>query len=191
MFSAPAYRRYMKIIQPAYTHPVANTVKKYLNLEYFSAKTKLQTELKEQEAVALTSDFWRSGFNQSYITVTAHYIDINWIMKQPVLTTRRVANQHTGKLINSVLNDIRGEFCIHDKVAGLTTDNASNMKKAGSLQSFNTCSDATVSCMAHTLQLAVEDGLKVDEIKNAASEARACAGHFNRKASKALEQYQK
>ena len=114
-------------------------------------------------------------------------------MKHPVLATRRVADQHTGQLINSVLNDIREEFCTHDKVAGLTTDNASNMKKAGSLQSFNTCSDATVSCMAHTLQLVVEDGLKVDEIKNAASEARACVGHFNRSeiASEALEQYQK
>ena len=58
MFSTPVYRRCMKKIQPAYTPPVANTVKKYLNLEYLSAKMKLQTELKEQEAVTLTSDFF-------------------------------------------------------------------------------------------------------------------------------------
>ena len=152
----------------------------------------LQVELKEQETVALTSDFWKSAFKQSYITVTAHYIDINWIMKHPLLATRRVRDQHTGQIINSTLNDIRKEFCTHDKVAGLTTDNASNLKMAGVLQSYNTCSDSTVSCMAHTLQLAVQAGLQIDAMEKAAAEARNCVGYFNRSenVSNALEEYQ-
>ena len=39
----------MKAIQTAYSKPVANTVKKYLDLQYLSEKTKLQKELTDQE----------------------------------------------------------------------------------------------------------------------------------------------
>lgn len=182
----------MKKVQPCYSTPVASTVKKYLNLQYLDEKTKLQSELQQQDAVALTCDFWTSNTNHSYITTTAHYIDINWILRHPVLATRRLIGQHTGEFISAALNDIRQEFGIHSKVAGLTTDNAGNMKKAGSLQVFNTCTDATVNCMAHTLQLAVEDGLKAEQIQLAATEARRCVAHFNKStlASDALEEYQ-
>ena len=154
----------MKTIQPAYSTPVANTVKKYLDLQYLSEKMKLQKELTEQEAVALTCDFWTSNTTQSYITTTAHYIDINWILRHPVLATRRLLGQHTGKFISSALKNITQEFHVHSRIAGLTTDNAANMKKAASLQEFITCSEAAVNCVAHTLQLAVEDGLKIDAI---------------------------
>lgn len=193
MFSTPAYRRYMRRVQPSYVPPVSNTIRKYLKLQYTAEKTKLAEELGDQVAVAITSDCWTSHKkSQSFITTTAHYIDTNWIMRHPVLATRRIIGQHTGEVISSVLGDITKEFNIHHKVAGLTTDNASNMKKAGRLQVFNTCSDATVSCMAHTLQLAVEDGLHTEEIQRAANEARKCVSHFSRSnlASDALEQYQ-
>ena len=163
-----------------------------MKLQYTEEKAKLQKELSEQKAVALTCDFWTSNATHSYITATAHYIDINWILRHPVLATRRVIGHHTGELISGVLDSMRQEFNIHDKVAGLTTDNASNMRKAGSLQVFTTCKDATVSCMAHTLQLAVEDGLKAETIQNAAAQCRRCIGHFNKSnlASDALESYQ-
>ena len=183
----------MRGIQPAYVPPVANTVRKYLKLGYLTEKTKLVEELKEQEAVAITSDCsTRHKKSQGFITATAHYIDINWIMRHPVLATRRIVGQHTAIKIHEALNDITKEFNINHKVAGLTTDNASNMKKAGRLQVFNTCPDAAVSCMAHTLQLAVQDGLDQDEIEQAAREARDLVGHFNRLnlQSDALEQYQ-
>ena len=182
----------MSKVQPGYTPPVGSTVRRYLNLQYSVEKTKLLADLEAEDAVSMTCDFWTSSAKHSYISATGHYIDINWILKHPVLATRRVIGQHTGEVINSVLNDIRREFNIHSKVAGLTTDNASNMKKAASLQEYITCSDASISCMAHTLQLAVEDGLKLDEIKAAAANARGCVGYFNRStvASDALEQYQ-
>ena len=191
MFSTPAYRRYTKAIQPAYSTPVANTVKKYLDLQYLSEKMKLQKELQQQVAVGLTYDFWTSNTTQSYITTTAHYIDINWILRHPVLATRRLLGHHTGKFINSALQEIAQEFHVNTKIAGLTTDNASNMKKAASLQEFITCSDAAVNCVAHTLQLAVENGLKVEAIQMATAEARKCVTHFHKLgiAHDALEQF--
>ena len=152
MFSTPSYRRYMRGVQPAYVPPVANTVKKYLKLDYITEKTKLLEELREQETVAITSDCWtRNKKSQGYNTATAHYIDINWILRHPVLGTMRILGHHTTEKICNTLDGITQEFEIHHKIAGLTTDNASNMKKVGRLQVFNTCQDAAVSCMAHTL----------------------------------------
>lgn len=154
-------------------------------------KSTLQADLKMQESVALTCDFWTSNTTQSYITATVHYIDINWILKHPVLATRRLLGHHTGENISSALDEIGKEFNIDGKLAGLTTDNASNMKKAAALLNFAPCTDAAVSCLAHTLQLAVEDSLKCEDIQAAANEARKCISHFNKStvASDALEIY--
>ena len=91
-----------------------------------------------------------------------------------MLATRRIVGQHTAIKIHEALNDITKKFNINHKVAGLTNNNASNMKKAGRLQVFNTCPDAAVSCMAHTLQLAVQEGLDQDEIEQAARGQRPC-----------------
>lgn len=100
--------------------------------------------------------------------------------------------KHTGEHIKEALYNIASEYGIQYALAGITTDNASNMKvPAGGLE-FCTKQHAHVSCFAHTLQLAVDDGLKLEEIDIAATKARKLVGHFNRStvASDALENYQ-
>ena len=87
MFGTPAYRRYMAIVQPAYTPPVANTVKKYLHLQYVEEKKKMIEELKDQVAVGTTSDIWTSTATHGYITETGHYITKDWEIKHCVLAT--------------------------------------------------------------------------------------------------------
>ena len=54
MFGTPAYRKYMGKVQPAYSPPVASTVKKYLRLQYMEAKHTLKEKLQKQSALALT-----------------------------------------------------------------------------------------------------------------------------------------
>ena len=171
---------------------MASTVRKYLKVQYLAEKMKLQSKLEKQDAVGLTSDFWTSNKNQSYITTTAHYIDTSWILRSTVLATRRLVGQHTGQFISSALDDIRQEFNIHSKVSGLTTDNASNMKKAASMQIYNTVSTAPIGCTAHTLQLAVDGALEATPIQKAAAEARKCVALSNgsTKTNDALEDYQ-
>ena len=68
--------------------------------------------------------------------------------------TERQAEVNIGQEILAICD----EFNVGTKVA-LVTDNASNMAIVGKE------SDMThVNCFLHTLQLAIEDGLKIDQI---------------------------
>ena len=77
-------------------------------------------------------------------------------------------------------------------MAGLTSDNASNMKVAVSKQQFCTLPQGHYQSFAHTLQLAIGDALEADQVTATCASARRLVGHFNRSQlpAEALEAYQ-
>lgn len=182
----------MRVVQPNYTPPGYTTVKKYLKIRYLKEKAKLKGILSEQISVGLTCDMWTSQATQGYITATGHYITQEWQLKHCVLATRRITEKHTGEHIYSSLLSIEKEFGIDGKVAGLTSDNASNMKSAGSKHSFCTGVESHIQCFAHTLQLAIGDALQQDVVKETTSACRKLIEHFSKSVlpSDALEKYQ-
>ena len=193
MFSTPAYKKYIRTIQPAYTPPSAPTVKKYLKVKYLDEKSKLKSVLSEQIGVGLTSDMWTSKKIHGYITATGHYITQDLELKHCVLATRRVINKHSGENIFSVLLAVEKEFEIEGKISGLTSDNASNMKSASAKHNFSIAANCHIQCFAHTLQLAVNDTLDQQVVQEAVSPCRKLVEHFNRstQANDVLESYQK
>ena len=46
------------------------------------------------EKLALTSDGWRSLASESYVTVTAHFIDEDWEMRNVALDTSELQTAH-------------------------------------------------------------------------------------------------
>ena len=183
----------MSKVQPSYNTPCGNTVKKYLQLEYLHEKAELKSDLQHAVALSLTCDTWSSSASQGYLTATGHHITEDWVLKHAVLGTKRMIGRHTGEHIYACLASIEQEYGVANKIIGVTSDNASNMKAAASRQVFMSSVEGHVQCFAHTLQLAVEDGLKQDAIQKAAASCRKLVGHFNRStlASDGLESYQK
>ena len=47
------------------------------------------------EKLALTSDGWRSLASESYVTVTAHFIDEDWELRNVALDTSELQTAHT------------------------------------------------------------------------------------------------
>ena len=84
-----------------------------------------------------------------------------------------MTERHTGVNIGQEILGICDEFDVGTKVA-LVTDNASNMAIAA-----KECDMTHVNCFSHTLQLAVEDGLKIDQISKTLSVSRKLVGHFS------------
>lgn len=76
-------------------------------------------DLKCAERVALTSDGWTSCTMQSYITVTCHFIDNDWQLKNYVLQTRVMEETHSGHNIAEVLRGACEEWGISDKTPAL------------------------------------------------------------------------
>jgi len=109
----------------------------------------------ESKSVSLTTDMWTSRSGQGYIGVTCSYIDSKFILYEITLTVNYVRYPHTAKHIAESSEEVLVDWKLRDKVFVITTDNASNMKKAIS----NMNAIEWQGCNVHTLQLIIGKGL--------------------------------
>lgn len=169
MVEGSGFRYFCHELNPEYVVPSRKTVKSYIEKLYEEEKMLFITKMKDSGGVSMTSDLWTSSAVQGYITVTGHFSCTSWILNNAVMEER-----HTGVNIGAVIDLLRCEFEIHTSPA-LTTDNASNMTIAA-----NEIKVAHVNCcFSHTIQLAINDGLKLPQISKVLGAARKLVSHFN------------
>ena len=167
------FRYFCSLLNPAYKVPCSATVTKNLLLIYEEHKKDL-IELVAGCPVSFTTDLWTAIGARGYITITGHFITKDWKVKAIVFATRPMDESHTADNIAKALEAMKNEFGI-TKLVGLTTDNAANMKLAGSIMNV-----IQWMCFSHGLQLAVEQGLKLPQIKKATGGARNLVSRFHR-----------
>ena len=110
-----------------------------------------------------------SGLHQ----VTGHFITKDWSLNSKVLATRVTEFRHTGSNIAYEISKVKDEFKVNG-CSALVTDNAGNMIVAAKELSV-----PHVSCFSHTLQLSIEDGLKLNQIARVLGAARKLVAHFS------------
>ena len=171
-------------LDPTYQVPSRKHIMKVLHDMNDDVKVHLQAELESVENVALTTDHWTSRAIDSYLGLTAHFITQDWELVAHVLTTKEVRERHTAVNVADDLQAVVDDWNLAPKVAGITTDNARNMVAALAQLPW-----IRVSCFAHTLQLAVKEGLKVPAVVEILARCRKIVGHFKHScvASRALE----
>ncbi|KAK3086886.1 hypothetical protein FSP39_024924 [Pinctada imbricata] len=98
------FRHLIKTLEPRYNLPGRThfTDKVFPGL-YEIVKTRIMTELLSADNAAITTDGWTSRATESFITVTAHFIDANWEFKNYVLQTRPLHESHTAENLANVL----------------------------------------------------------------------------------------
>ena len=95
---------------------------------------------------------------ESYVTRTSCHITEERCLKNYVLQTRSLPISHTGTNIANVIKQAITEFGLSE--CPLVSDNAANMIVAAKEVGSNPHSP----CYAHTLNLAVQKGLKINSI---------------------------
>ena len=165
------FRYFCHLLNPAYHVPCPTTIKSTITFLYEEAKQEL-IELLTGCHVAITTDLWTSIGARGYITVTAHFI-LEWKYMTKVIATRPVDEKHTAANIVKTLEAIQTEFKILN-YTGMCTDNAANMKLAGSMMGIT-----HHMCFSHTLQRALQAGLKHDPVRKALKGASNLVSHFN------------
>lgn len=94
------------------------------------------------------------------MAVTAHFFNENMELHSYCLDCTEFSDRHTAVNIGDRLLTIAREWDIHYKVTVIVSDNAANaiagIQKSGFRQ---------LSCFAHSLNLVVQKGLGVDDIK--------------------------
>ena len=114
---------------------------------------------------------------EGYITVTAHFIH-EWETKNYVLQTRRMDQSHTSENLSEVLTSAISEWNLqrYDQNLSLTTDNASNIVNAAKQAELS----PHVRCVAHTINLATQRGLKISQMDRLLGRIRRIVSFFHR-----------
>jgi len=87
-------------------------------------KIKLQEHIKDGSSIALTNDIWQSATGTSYLAITAHWIDNDWITHGRLLTFVGVPASHSSPNIFKVIKASTKRFGIHKHIIAITTDSA-------------------------------------------------------------------
>ena len=170
-------RRLTKVIQenlqPRYRQVSRSSLKRDCMKMWKHAKQDL-VELFEHidTNINLTTDIWSAphGLPASYLCVTAHWIDpTSWQMMKRTIAFENFDDSHTGLNLFNMLKNVMSYFKIEQKVFSIAFDNASNNTSAVNklkLRYKPPCDGAFYHgrCVAHILNLVVQDGLKVEEI---------------------------
>lgn len=79
--------------------------------------------------VAFTLDGWTSPFQSSFLAVTAHWIDDNWVQQDVTLGFEHLKGPHTGKALMQAFVKVVERFNLQQKVMSITSDSGSNVLK--------------------------------------------------------------
>ena len=144
---------------------------------YMELKEQVKLEIRDVDHIAITHDSWTSLNNESYDTITAHFINESWELKTRVLQTTKVDGSHTAENIKEVMVATKEAWGFSNDPT-VTTDNAANEVKA-----FGILKWARISCMGHNINLAAKAGLSVPEISRLVAKGRIVVSFFHRSPS--------
>ncbi|KAJ4925101.1 hypothetical protein JOQ06_017838 [Pogonophryne albipinna] len=146
------WKRFLNVLQPAYTPPTRHALStNLLDEEFNRVQTKVKQTIDKADCISVISDGWSNIWGQGMI---------NYIVTtpQPVFykSVDTKDNRHTGQYIADelkvIINDLGPE-----KVFALVTDNAANMKVAWAHVEETYPHITTIGCAAHTLNLLLKD----------------------------------
>ncbi|KAI5746448.1 hypothetical protein M8J77_003684 [Diaphorina citri] len=107
-------------------------------------RKEIKSELSAASSVALTTDCWSSRSQQSYITVTAHFIDSTWHTKTVTLSTHEISHRHTADKLATEVQKTEEKWDLITKTTAVVTDNAANVIKSNHQHGLNDpCSYST------------------------------------------------
>lgn len=176
-------------LNPTYTLPSRKTLTKtLLPVKYLEVlNTARQMVDKSAASVTITTDLWSSRNNDSFMGVTAHFIDEKFELKSVLLEVCLFEGSHTSINLATELNRIVSDWKLQDKILLTISDNASNIKKA----IIYDLAWKHYGCLAHTINLVAQDGLK--SIDNLLNKVKTIESFFKRSnlAKEKLDTYQK
>jgi len=100
----------MKKVSPNYEIPSRFTIKRRIQGLYQTEKHKVATEIQSIDSIALTTDSWTSKSMESYISVTAHGITMDWNLVNYIVTSELIDERHTSIHLKDKLVDIMKEW---------------------------------------------------------------------------------
>ncbi|KAK7891329.1 hypothetical protein WMY93_023292 [Mugilogobius chulae] len=142
---------------------------------YEKCRDKVSEELLAADFFAVTTDLWSSRTMEPYISLTVHYIDVNFNLVAKCLQTAFMPEDHTGQNIANGLKDAMAAWTLREeKLVCMTTDNASNIRLAAELNGWT-----RLQCFGHRLHLAIENAMKDPRVSRAVGVCKKIVASFS------------
>ena len=142
---------------------------------YQKVYLKVKDSVSSASHVSITTDVWSSVAQDSYLSLTCHYITGDLSQHQQVcLHAAPFNDHHTGEHIAAMINKCFHSWNITSKVHVVVRDNGSNF-----VAGLRDAGIPNIPCLAHTLQLVVKDGcLAQPAVVDLTAKARKLVGHY-------------
>ncbi|XP_062857042.1 E3 SUMO-protein ligase ZBED1-like [Trichomycterus rosablanca] len=170
----PGFKEFVAKLDPTYTLPSRQALKKMVEEKYEEEKAKAKAQLQSVERVSLTSDIWTSMNMDAYLAVTCHCVLDNMKMDTLLLGVLPFPQDHSAENIAAALMSLVVEWGLEGKVQCLVTDAAANM-----LCTAKKLAMRHIVCIAHALNLVVKKSLdQTPGLEELRSKARKVVTYF-------------
>jgi hypothetical protein len=143
---------------------------------YNEVVTSVTARLKQANYFALTTDMWTSSVMESYMSLTIHFVNDDWLLENIALGAFPMMEDHTADNISSALLALLDDWDLDpQRLVAATTDSASNNVKA-----FKDMAIPRLSCFGHNLDLAITKGISYAAAQRAVRVCRKAVEAFAR-----------
>jgi len=155
----------MNELEPRHTIPSRSTFSRNILPElYEETKVKIIKNITNTRNIIFTFDFWTSVSVKSFLAITLHFINEQWILTNYLLKVEEMKEEHTGEQISKFIQAIFYEFGISSDnrffIFGVS-DSAKNLEKAMQKMGF-----FNLKCFAHILNNVIKKSLSELNIDN-------------------------
>ena len=119
------FNKFMRACTPHWKTISRAIVKSDCIATYNIKKKKLKTLLSRVDRVNITTDIWTSSQRFSYMVVTCHFVDSNWLLQKKILNFYNEPSPHSGVVIAGARRKTFNDWSIIRKVFTIAVDNAS------------------------------------------------------------------
>eukprot|EP00731_Ephydatia_muelleri_P034762 Em0075g15a len=171
LVDSPEFRCFLEFVScGAYVPPHRTKMTELIDAQYEKALSKIKTLLFAATSVSITTDAATMHTGDSYVTVTAHWLDAKWKMMSCVLGVAISNVSHTAEEIASLVKDlVNVEFMLENRLDSIGTDQGANFLAAVRLLIEEGVSEEQVRCSCHKLQLSIKNSLEEQHNPQAAA----------------------
>ncbi|XP_046685571.1 zinc finger BED domain-containing protein 4-like [Homalodisca vitripennis] len=172
------FKKFVNGLNPNYVLPNRKTISSsMIPAEYEMCLNAVRQEMLTVSNVTLTTDTWTSSNTESYMALTSHHISNDFELKSILLECSVIRSSHTSVNLAVEIDKIVKKFHLEGKIMIIVSDNASNI--VGAIT--NELKLKHFGCFAHTINLILQDALKV--CQSLTDRIKAIVSHFKRSTS--------
>ncbi|KAG9267441.1 zinc finger BED domain-containing protein 1-like [Astyanax mexicanus] len=172
------FQRLVKILHPhTDIFLSASLIREDLLNMHEEIRVKVQQEVSRAKDLVLSAEVWSSSDEASYLTVTCHFISLEWELKSYMLETVHLIGDHTPENVHQQLRRISYEWEIMEKVQVVVT-NKDGMKRAKPEVRWT-----YMPCFGETLNKVFREAMNNSDWRDLLKKCRRIAAFFQQKTS--------